>query len=165
MTRKYVLLSLLFGAGVGLIVAAVNVEVAQVAEDGVVAEGVAGLEAVLKAPYQVDDEQVVQQRPRLLDEDLAQSPVVVAQLEGLTQDELGNVEGAAGAAGAADAAGVGAPATVMSMGSTVTTGRGAAMGSGGGSASFTSCTTRATLSATRSPTDVAAREATAKMPS
>jgi hypothetical protein len=58
--------------------------------DEVIPEGVVRLEVVLAAAHELQEQQVVEQRPGLLDDDFADRPIVVPQLEGLTQDRLGH---------------------------------------------------------------------------
>ena len=47
---------------------------------------------VLQAAHGLVDEQIVEQRPGLLDDDLADSPIVVALFEGFAQHHFGDVE-------------------------------------------------------------------------
>jgi hypothetical protein len=67
--------------------------------DEVIPEGVVRLEVVLAAAHELQEQQVVEQRPGLLDDDFADRPIVVPQLEGLTQDRLGHVDSASSTAG------------------------------------------------------------------
>ena len=58
-----------------------------------------GPEVLLAAPHELEDQQVIEQRPGLLHDHLTHGPVVVAQLEGLLEHGLGHVDGAPGASG------------------------------------------------------------------
>ena len=73
--------------------AAVFVEPAQGILDEIIAQGKAFVELALTAAGEFHDEQVVEQGIGFLDEELGQSPVVVALLEGALEQLIGYVDG------------------------------------------------------------------------
>ena len=75
-----------------VVIEAMVIQASKRALHRVVAQRQVRLETVLQAAHQLVEQDVVHQRPRLLDEDLGQRPVVVAQLESLVQHRFGDVE-------------------------------------------------------------------------